>query len=77
METGKSGSFRIISDVTTTMRNGRRFQWIGPKLLAFRDRPFTTILLIARRAERFFSSAGPQRKLEEKLNQTNGGSLAR
>ncbi len=66
------GVFEITLDVTRDYATVRRFQWIvAMGFLVFVTVLFTTILLIARRAERIITSrAERQRKLEEKLNQT-------
>jgi len=66
------GVFEITLDVTHDYATVRRFQWIvAMSFLAFVTVLFTTILLIARRAERIITKrAALQRKLEEKLNQT-------
>ena len=66
------GVFEISLDMTHDYATVRRFQWIvAMSFLAFVTVLFTTILLIARRAERIIASrAAKQRKLEDKLNQT-------
>jgi len=66
------GVFEITLDVTDDYATVRRFQWIvAMGFLAFVGVLFTTILLIARRAERIIANrATRQRKLEEKLHQT-------
>jgi two-component system, NtrC family, sensor histidine kinase HydH len=66
------GVFEISLDMTDDYATVRRFQWIvAMSFLAFVTVLFTTILLIARRAERIIASrAAKQRKLEDKLNQT-------
>jgi two-component system, NtrC family, sensor histidine kinase HydH len=66
------GVFEITLDMTHDYATVRRFQWIvAMSFLAFVTVLFTTILLIARRAERIIASrAAKQRKLEDKLNQT-------
>jgi two-component system, NtrC family, sensor histidine kinase HydH len=66
------GVFEITLDMTHDYATVRRFQWIvAMSFLAFVTVLFTTILLIARRAERIIANrAAKQRKLEDKLNQT-------
>ncbi len=65
------GVFEITQDMTRDYASIRRFQWIvALSFLGFVGILFTTILLIARRAERIISGrAAEQRKLEEKLHQ--------
>jgi signal transduction histidine kinase len=66
------GVFEITQDVTHDYRTIMRFQWIvAMSFLVFVGILFATILLIARRAERIITNrAAEQRKLEEKLHQT-------
>lgn len=66
------GVFEITQDVTHDYEAIHRFQWItGLSFLIFVGILFTTILLIARRAERILTArAREQRRLEEKLHQT-------
>ena len=65
------GVFEITQDVTRDYATIRRFQWIvAMSFLGFVGILFTTILLIAHRAERIITGrAAEQRKLEEKLHQ--------
>ena len=65
------GVFEITQDVTHDYATIRRFQWIvAMSFLGFVGIIFTTILLIARRAERIIGGrAAEQRRLEEKLHQ--------
>jgi|WetSurMetagenome_2_1015567.scaffolds.fasta_scaffold00355_10 two-component system, NtrC family, sensor histidine kinase HydH len=65
------GVFEITQDMTRDYASIRRFQWIvAMSFLGFVGVLFTTILLIARRAERIITGrAAEQRKLEEKLHQ--------
>jgi signal transduction histidine kinase len=66
------GVFEITQEMTHDYDAVRRFQWIiAMGFLAFVGVLFTTILLIARRAERIITArATEQRKLEQKLHQT-------
>ncbi len=65
------GVFEITQDVTHDYATIMRFQWIvAMSFLVFVGILFTTILLIARRAERIITNrAAEQRRLEEKLHQ--------
>jgi two-component system, NtrC family, sensor histidine kinase HydH len=66
------GVFEITQEMTHDYDAVRRFQWIvAMGFLVFVGVLFTTILLIARRAERIIAArAAEQRKLEEKLHHT-------
>jgi two-component system, NtrC family, sensor histidine kinase HydH len=65
------GVFEIIQDVTRDYAAILQFQWIvAMGFMVFVGILFTTILLIARRAERIIAGrAAEQRKLEDKLHQ--------
>lgn len=66
------GVFEITQDVTHDYESIHRFQWIiGLSFLCFVGILFATIWLIARRAEHIITArAADQKRLEEKLNQT-------
>ncbi|MCL5405619.1 MAG: ATP-binding protein [Deltaproteobacteria bacterium] len=66
------GVFEITQDITRDYKTIRRFQWIvALSFLLFVGILFSTILFIARRAERIITARNLEKhKLEEKLNQS-------
>ncbi len=66
------GVFEITQDVTRDYKTTRRFQWIvALSFLLFVGILFSTILFIARRAERIITARNIEKdKLEEKLHQS-------
>ncbi len=66
------GVFEITQDVTRDYKTTRRFQWIvGLSFLLFVGLLFSTILFIARRAERIITARNIEKhKLEGKLHQS-------